>query len=516
MNTNGKPFLQVVWRTFFGHCLLLIAQALCSLRIGAGIFSLPVGLRHASPIPGLIVLGTIGVLSASSYWMIGYCCISCSVKSFRDLWNMVLGPKSAWIIDVTIFLNGWITLICYIILIGDFTTKSFEGLLGADHILARNRALNETVITVFVLLPLSLAKDLQRLAYTSILGLGVLVYVLFLVIHDSILNSPAEISQDVPLCEWSFGIFEAIALYCHAFVAHYNAPKVFSELANPTLWRWTLLVGIAYSVAFVVYAEFAWAGFRRFEWSVEGNVLKNYGPQLNILIAWLGMGFSIAFTYPLVFNSAREAAINLTLMARQQMSALPLLHRVMNAPRFQQLRHGSLGSSWQRRSAQLTGLLGPSPDSPNHKLSQKPGTKTTFLLVFLTYAVAVRCEDVGVVNALAGSVMGCPWSQCIFSWYFPLLWVQLLILHCMLTRRGTFCVWNRQSSEAWYASCCPDFFSSILRECSRGRGLRQVEACKKRSCQKDGRVWFWKPSFETVELYVNLIFKIVLALCRCS
>ena len=28
-------------------------------------------------------------------------------------------------------------------------------------------------------------------------------------------------------------------------------------------------------------------------------------------------------------------------------------------------------------------------------------------LVFLTYAVAVRCEDVGVVNALAGSVMGC-------------------------------------------------------------------------------------------------------------
>ncbi|CAL1170888.1 unnamed protein product [Cladocopium goreaui] len=405
--TSRSADARIAERAGAGSSVALIVPTLLKNMIGAGIFSLPVGLRHASPIPGLIVLGTIGVLSASSYWMIGYCCISCSVKSFRDLWNMVLGPKSAWIIDVTIFLNGWITLICYIILIGDFTTKSFEGLLGADHILARNRALNETVITVFVLLPLSLAKDLQRLAYTSILGLGVLVYVLFLVIHDSILNSPAEISQDVPLCEWSFGIFEAIALYCHAFVAHYNAPKVFSELANPTLWRWTLLVGIAYSVAFVVYAEFAWTGFRRFEWSVEGNVLKNYGPQLNILIAWLGMGFSIAFTYPLVFNSAREAAINLTLMARQQMSALPLLHRVMNAPRFQQLRHGSLGSSWQRRSAQLTGLLGPSPDSPNHKLSQKPGTKTTFLLVFLTYAVAVRCEDVGVVNALAGSVMGC-------------------------------------------------------------------------------------------------------------
>eukprot|EP00438_Fugacium_kawagutii_P024110 Skav209063 [mRNA] locus=scaffold760:250904:251868:- [translate_table: standard] len=168
-----------------------------------------------------------------------------------------------------------------------------------------------------------------------------------------------------------------------------------------------MLVGIAYSVAFVVYAEFAWAGFRRFEWAVEGNVLKNYGPQLNILIAWLGMGFSIAFTYPLVFNSAREAAINLTLMARRQMSSIPLLHQVMSSPRFQHLQRGHSGSSWQRRSAQLIGLLGPSPDSPNHKLSRKPGTKTTVLLVFCTYVVGVRCTDVGVVNALAGSIMGC-------------------------------------------------------------------------------------------------------------
>ena len=341
--------------------------------------------------------------------MIGYCCISCGVKSFRDLWNIVLGQGSAWIIDMTIFLNGWITLICYIILIGDFTTKSFEGLLGPDHILAKSRGLNQTVITAFVLLPLSLARDLQRLAFTSILGLGVLVYVLFVVIHDSIWHSP-EISPDVALCQWNFGVFEAIALYCHAFVAHYNAPKVFSELANPTLGRWTLLVGIAYSVAFVVYAEFAWAGFRRFQLSVEGNVLKNYGPQLDVLIAWLGMGFSIAFTYPLVFNSAREAAINLTLMARQTLSSI-------DSPRFRQLQHGYLGSSWQRRSEQLIRLLGPSPDSPNHKLSQKPGNKTTFILVFLTYAVAMRCDDVGVVNALAGSVMGCNLVS-MLSFYF--------------------------------------------------------------------------------------------------
>ena len=205
--------------------------------------------------------------------MVGYSCITCKAKTFRELWNKLLSANTAWLIDVIIFLNGWITLVCYIILIGDFMSKSFLGLLGPDHLLTKSRVLNQTVITAMVLLPLSLARDLHVLAYTSILGLGVLVYVVILVIHDSWMNS-TSISHDTPLCEWNMGIFEAISLYTNAFVAHYNAPKVFAELANPTYERWTLLVAIAYGIAFAVYAEFAWAGFRRFEHQVQGNILR--------------------------------------------------------------------------------------------------------------------------------------------------------------------------------------------------------------------------------------------------
>lgn len=138
------------------------------------------------------------------------------------------------------------------------------------------------------------------------------------------------------------------------------------------------MVAIAYGIAFAVYAEFAWAGFRRFEHQVQGNILRNYGPYVHVLIAWLGMGFSIAFTYPLVFNSAREAATHLLSMAREQLQA-------------------AWNSGWRR-----------SPRSPPaKKRPHQPGTKTTVALVFLTYIIGIRCEDVGVANALAGSVMGC-------------------------------------------------------------------------------------------------------------
>eukprot|EP00441_Pelagodinium_beii_P017873 CAMPEP_0197681310 /NCGR_PEP_ID=MMETSP1338-20131121/94715_1 /TAXON_ID=43686 ORGANISM="Pelagodinium beii, Strain RCC1491" /NCGR_SAMPLE_ID=MMETSP1338 /ASSEMBLY_ACC=CAM_ASM_000754 /LENGTH=448 /DNA_ID=CAMNT_0043262629 /DNA_START=105 /DNA_END=1451 /DNA_ORIENTATION=+ len=366
--------------------------------IGAGIFSLPIGLQYATPVPGLFILGCIGILSALSYWMVGYCCIVWEVDNFRSLWHRALGRESAWIIDVTIFSNGWFTLVGYLVLIGDFTTKSFEGLLGADHLLARNRLLDQWFITAVLLLPLSLAQDLKKLAFTSMLGLGVTVYVVLLVLQDSWLQSPPEWSPDVVLNRWGFGAFQAIALYTHAFVAHYNAPKLFAELERPTYSRWTAVVLVAYSVAFVVYASFAVAGLRRFEARLEGNVLKNYGPHMSVLLAWLGMGFSICFTYPLVFNSAREACVNLM---------TPVSDRIMSSPRLQDLLSSPLlGRRRGMRSGRSKSLVNVLGEKPGKKLSWCENTSITFVMVLLTAVVASFTSDVGRVNALAGAIMG--------------------------------------------------------------------------------------------------------------
>mmetsp|Transcript_14488 Transcript_14488/g.43210 ORF Transcript_14488/g.43210 Transcript_14488/m.43210 type:complete len:487 (-) Transcript_14488:79-1539(-) len=384
--------------------IALSVATLLKNMIGAGIFSLPTGLLHATPLPGLGILALVGILSAGSYWMIGYCCLTWGVGTFRELWNCVFGSKSAWVIDVTIFLNGWFTLVCYLVLIGDFTSKSFEGLLGEEHFLSRGRARNQWVVTFVLLLPLSLAKDLSKLAFTSMLGLCVLLYVVVLVIRDSWLYSPAEWGPDMVLAEWRMGAFEAIALYTHAFVAHYNAPKLFSELSNPSHLRWLLVVVSAYTTAFVTYSSFALAGLRRFEGEVEGNILRNYGPQFSVLVAWLGMGFCIAFTYPLVFNSMREAAVNLFVMFKAGLRASQSFQSVMMSPRSQALFNRT--ERFVRRTKSIVNVLGPDPVRANRRIRHVPGRKTTVVLVILTAIVGTHCDDVGIVNALAGSLMG--------------------------------------------------------------------------------------------------------------
>lgn len=327
--------------------------------IGGGIFSMPIGLYYGTPYPGMLILALNGALAASTYWMVGFCCISCNCLSFKDLWSKLLGSATSPIVDFVLFANGWFTLVTYLVLIGDFTTKSFEGLIGPDAVLATNRILNQWTITLVVLIPLSLIKDLSRLAFTSVLGLVILAYAIILVVGDSMVNAPAEWSHDVVLNEWRIGSFESIAIFSHAFVAHYNAPKIFSELANPTHTRWAQLVFTTYAIAFAVYATFAWCGFRRYQTDILGNVLSNFDPHVHVLVAWLGMGFCISFTYPIIFNAFRMGFMNI-------------------AERFLGFR--------------------------------KEVTESSFLtvgLVFVTAIVASFTKDVGILNALSGSMLGC-------------------------------------------------------------------------------------------------------------
>jgi len=351
--------------------------------MGGGIFSLPIGLYYATPYTGMWIFAGIALLSSVTYWMVGYCCISWSVGSFRALWNATLGEKSAWIIDVTLWVNSGFTLVTYLVLIGDFTTKSFEGLFSPQHILATSRNLNIWTLVVLVLMPLSLQPDLRKLAFTSVLGLTFLGYAWCLVVFDAVANSPAEWSEDIKLSGWTVGAFEAIAIYTHAFVAHYNAPKIFSELVNPTQQRWSKMVFTTYFLALVIYGAFAFGGFRRFEAAVEGNILRNYASDVSALIAWLGMGFSVAFTYPIIFNAMRVSSVNLVGM---------MMKKPSKRSRGDTTPPQATASPW-------AALL-----SDDQK---ELGTRATLLLVFVTGVFATFCSDAGIVNALSGSILGC-------------------------------------------------------------------------------------------------------------
>lgn len=278
--------------------------------VGAGIFSLPMALLRGSLLPGLSIMLIVGSVQASSFVMIAFLCQQFGCQTYRGVWSAVFGRRSGVIIDACISINGFFICVAYNILVADFLQKALEGLLGWA---GAPRPLLIWSSTLAITLPLSHARNLSPLRYTSMLGIAIIGLVFMYVLTDFQGNiGIAKSNLQQHAIRLDMGSFSTLALCTGAFQAHYNSPRIFKELGC-SLRAHAFTVATSFGVAFLVYSSFAVAGLGLFGDALHGNVLKNYPAEGNIaiLLAWLGMAFSIVFTYPLVFTTGRDSLISL-------------------------------------------------------------------------------------------------------------------------------------------------------------------------------------------------------------
>jgi len=335
--------------------------------VGSGIFSLPWALRQGSLFPGLVTLLSVGLVQASSFVLIAFLCERLRTRTYRGVLTAAFGRQSGCIVDMLIAINGFSACVAYNILIADFFQKAVHGLFGWAE---ASRSLIVLASTLAITLPLCHVRNLSRLSFTSVLGLVIIAFVIMYVLSDFLGNlNLAYVNFSGNIARLDMGIFQTIAISNSAFQAHYNAPKIFNELGC-NLQAHACATVLSFGVAFAVYSSFAVAGLGLFGTSVRGNVLNNYPADGNFVIlwAWLGMAFSIIFTFPLVFTSGRDSLISL----------LPALQRAC------------------KRQPMKTHVV------------------LTSSLVMATAMVACMVQDVSLVIALAGATIGS-----LLCWIFP-------------------------------------------------------------------------------------------------
>lgn len=335
--------------------------------IGAGIFSLPMALLKGSLVPGVGIMMLACLVQGSSFVLIAFLCQRLGCSSYRGVFAAAFGRRAGDVVDMCIATNSFFACVAYNILVADFLEKALQGLFGWDNL---SRALLIWVNTLVITLPLSHARDLSPLRYTSMLGLAIIAFVFLYVTSDFFSNfTHHKHNLHEHAARVDLGLFTTLALCTGAFQAHYNAPKFFKELGYD-LEAHTRMVAMSFGAAFMIYSLFAVSGLGLFGASLFGNVLKNYPAEGNlaVLMAWLGMAFAIVFTYPLVFTTGRDSLINL----------LPALQRA------------------GQRSPMATHVA------------------TTSVPVALVAMVSCLVEDVSLISGLLGATIG----ACL-CWIFP-------------------------------------------------------------------------------------------------
>jgi amino acid permease len=183
-------------------------------------------------------------------------------------------------------------------------------------------------VTMFVLLPLCLMENLSVLSYTSLLGSGGMVFTLYVMVQRFIDKSylpggtyyDSVAAQFHPSFEGAPGIFAVekfqtltlVSLLSTAFIAHYNAPKFYQQVANRTPARVSKISCASFIIAITLFLAFMVVGYMTFGTNSQGFILNNYSPIDPLAsAARAAISTSMILTYPLAFTGLRDGTAGL-------------------------------------------------------------------------------------------------------------------------------------------------------------------------------------------------------------
>ncbi len=367
--------------------------------IGGGMLALPAGLAAGAGtgyLPAYLLLAFSAISSAYTFILVGRSVEATRSRSFKEAWSRTVGPGQAWVVDYAITALAFGICIVYACFVGDTFTSLLKG-AGLPALISSREA-SILGVTLLVLFPLTLLRDLSALQYSSYVGIGAVFYtVVFIALrwYDGSYAKGGQLFEAIPaelrpraasFGTWKLSAGTAIlfSMFSTSYMAHTNAVKFYNELQGRSVGRFTRVVGVAMGAATVIYLAVMTLGFETFGLASQGLVLNNYHVSRDVLatLGRVATAISIIGAHPLLFSGLRDSFLNI----------LP-------------------------------------PD-----VAAQPGAwlSSTVLLLAGATGVSLMCKDVGLIVSLVGSSLG----AAIVYVFPPLMYLHLLRKRKDIPRSG--------------------------------------------------------------------------------
>lgn len=280
--------------------------------VGAGVLSLPAGIAAfgnapSAMIPATFLIAIIGILSGYGFSLIGRVCAYTGSTTYREAWEKSINKETSIIAAVSCTLKTIGATLAYSMILGD-TFRAIFSSVGLNF----TRTNTLLGVTSVVLLPLCLLKNLSSLAPFSLLGVVGMAYTAMVMAFRFITKSYAppagRFLADIPTnLQPAFGTtgaagvfnprsFILIGMLSTAYMAHFNAPKFYSELENNTIKRYNALVSTSFAISIALFVVMAACGFLTFGAASSGLILNNYSNKDVLMgLSRLAVAISIVF-----------------------------------------------------------------------------------------------------------------------------------------------------------------------------------------------------------------------------
>ncbi|KAF2002613.1 hypothetical protein P154DRAFT_544308 [Amniculicola lignicola CBS 123094] len=284
--------------------------------IGAGIIGQPYAFRNAGLITGTVLL--IG-LTITVDWTIRLIVINSKLSgtdSFQATVEHCFGKSGLVAISLAQWLFAFGGMVAFCVIVGDTIPRVmaavFPSLVDMPFLwLLTNRRAIIILLILGISYPLSLYRDIAKLAKASGLALISMIIIIITVITQCFRVPPESRGQLKGSIVIRSGIFEAIGVISFAFVCHHNSLLIYGSLRKPTIDRFTRVTHFSTGISLVACLVMALFGYLTFGDKTVGNVLNNF-PDDNIMvnIARLCFGLNMLTTLPLEAFVCREVMNN--------------------------------------------------------------------------------------------------------------------------------------------------------------------------------------------------------------
>ncbi|XP_041650716.1 putative sodium-coupled neutral amino acid transporter 8a [Cheilinus undulatus] len=317
-SASSKPPLDVAAGPRLGSMGAIFIMLKSAL--GAGLLNFPWAFERAGGVRSAVSVELVSlVFLISGLIILGYSSSISGQCTYQAVVKEVCGPAIGQLCEICFVFNLFMISVAFLVIVDD----QLEKLCGSLYELVTGLPESEmqyhfytdqrfalTLLCVFLILPLSIPKEISIQKYISGLGTLAATY-LTIAIIVKYHTMPSVLVHVTPLytsgiSSWA-SMFSVIPTICFGFQCHEASIAIYSSMENQRLSHWVFISVISMIFCLVIYSLTGVYGYLTFGKDVKADILMSYtGDDILMLIARLLFGVSIITIYPIILLLGRS------------------------------------------------------------------------------------------------------------------------------------------------------------------------------------------------------------------
>ncbi|CAB9529454.1 Putative sodium-coupled neutral amino acid transporter 11 [Seminavis robusta] len=288
--------------------------------VGSGIIGIPFTIRESGLVLGLLLLLLVSYLATRSLRMIVETASFhpqlklVGVKTYEDLMFMPFGSVGSMFILVNKFVFAYGCMVAYLLIIKD-TVPVVLGLDSNND--QTQRQLIMVATSLFVMLPLSLMRDMASLACTSLLSVAAdVLLIVFMIVYSPVaetVDANGGFGQVLKDNAFNSHVFIGLGIISQAMTCHPQALMIHGSLDDPTSRNWATVTQQSLGIAWLLCTIMGIVGFLGFLDQTQGDILNNFASAGSVAANGSRglVAITMIFTYPMQAFVARHVVAKL-------------------------------------------------------------------------------------------------------------------------------------------------------------------------------------------------------------